>query len=49
MGFERPVIGPQIGLGERLEAGMVLSTSDGDRRDVVHVTANAPVTPPERP
>ena len=43
MGFERPVIGPQIGLDERLEAGMVLSVSDGDRRDVVHVTAGAPV------
>lgn len=42
MGFERPVIGPQIGLGERLEAGMVLSVSDGDRRDVVHVTADGP-------
>ena len=43
MGFERPVIGPQIGTGERLEVGMVLSVSDGDRRDVVHVTASAPV------
>lgn len=40
MGFEQPVIGPQIGLGEQLEAGMVLSVSDGDRRDVVHVTAD---------
>ena len=44
MGFERPVIGPQIGTGERLDAGMVLSVSDGHRRDVVHITANAPVT-----
>jgi hypothetical protein len=43
MGFERPVIGPRIGRGERLEAGMVLSVSDGDRRDVVHVTDGAPV------
>ncbi len=42
MGFEQPVIGPQIGLGEQLEAGMVLSVSDGDRRDVVHVTADGP-------
>ena len=43
MGFERPVIGPQIGLSERLEAGTVLSVTDGDRRDVVHVTAEGPV------
>ena len=49
MGFERPVIGPQIGFGERLEAGMVLSVSDGDRRDVIHVTASTPVTLSERP
>ena len=49
MGFERPVIGPQIGIGERLEAGMVLSVTDGDRRDVVHVTASTPVTLSERP
>ena len=43
MGFERPVVGPQIGTGERIEAGMVLSVSDGDRRDIVHVTAGGPV------
>ncbi|MXZ53080.1 MAG: hypothetical protein F4Z34_07845 [Acidimicrobiaceae bacterium] len=43
MGFEPPVMGPQFGLDERLEAGMVLSVSDGDRRDVVHVTAGGPV------
>ena len=43
MGFERPVIGPQIGTGERLEAGMVLSVTDGDCRDVVHITAGGPV------
>ena len=43
MGFERAVIGPQIGLSERLEAGTVLSVTDGDRRDVVHVTAEGPV------
>lgn len=42
MGFEQPVIGPQIGLGEQLEADMVLSVSDGDRRDVVHVAADGP-------
>ena len=49
MGFERPVIGPQIGLGEQLEAGMVLSVSDGDRRDVVHVTTGGPVVLSARP
>lgn len=42
MGFEQPVIGPHIGHGERLEPGMVLSVSDGDRRDVVHVAADGP-------
>ena len=49
MGFERPVIGPQIGFGERLQAGMVLSVADGDRRDVVHITASGPVALSERP
>ena len=49
MGFERPVIGPQIGIGERLEAGMVLSVTDGNHRDVIHVTASTPVTLSERP
>ena len=49
MGFEQPVIGPQIGAGERLEAGMVLSVADGDRRDVVHVTADSPVMLADRP
>ena len=49
MGFERPVIGPHIGLGERLEVGMVLSISDGDRRDVAHVTGAGPVRLSERP
>ena len=42
MGFEQPVIGPQIGVGVRLEAGMVLSVADGDRRGVVHVTDSGP-------
>lgn len=37
------MIGPQIGIGERLEAGMVLSATDGHRRDVIHVTASTPV------
>ena len=48
MGFERPVIGPQIGACERLEAGMVLSVADGDRRDVVHVTEGGPVVLSQR-
>ena len=49
MGFERPVISPQIGTDERLEAGMVLSVSDGDHRDVVHVTADGLVALSDRP
>ena len=48
MGFERPVIGPRIGAGERLEAGMVLSVAGGDRRDVVHVTEGGPVVLSQR-
>ena len=49
MGFERPVLGPRIGVGERLEVGMVLSVADGDRRDVVHVTPDGPVVLSIRP
>ena len=49
MGFEHPVIGPGLGVGERLEAGMVLSVTDGDHRDVVHVTGDGPVTLSRRP
>ena len=49
MGFERPVIGPGVGAGERLEAGMVLSVTDGHRRDVVHVTADGPAALSPRP
>ena len=49
MGFERPVVGPRIGLGETLEAGMVLSVADGPRRDVVHVTDADPVVLSDRP
>ena len=49
MGFEHPVIGARIGLRERLEAGMVLSVADGDRRDVVHVTEAGPVVLSARP
>ena len=43
MGFERPVIGPRIGAGKRLEAGMVLSVATDGGRDVVHVTDDGPV------
>ena len=49
MGFERPVINRQLGLAETLETGMVLSVADGDRRDVVHVTAEGPVVLSEQP
>ena len=49
MGFEQPVIGPGLGVGERLEAGMVLSVADGVRRDVVHVTEVGPVVLSARP
>ena len=49
MGFERPVIGPGVGTGERLEAGMVLSVADGHRRDVVAVTGEGPSLLSERP
>ena len=49
MGFESPVIGLQIGAGETLEAGMVLSVADGDRRDVVHVTDGDPMMLSARP
>ena len=48
MGFERPVISPAVGAGERLEAGMVLSVTDGDHRDVVHVTADGPAVLSQR-
>lgn len=49
MGFEHPVIGPGVGAGERLEAGMVLSVTDGHRRDVVAVTGQGPSLLSERP
>ena len=49
MGFEHPVIGPAVGAGERLEAGMVLSVTDGHRRDVVAVTGERPSLLSERP
>ena len=49
MGFERPVVNRQLGLAETLEAGTVLSVADGDRRDVVHVTAGGPTVLSEQP
>ena len=49
MGFERPVVNRQLGLAETLEAGTVLSVADGDRRDVVHVTADGPTVLSEQP
>ncbi len=49
MGFERPVISRQIGAGERLEAGMVLSVADGARRDVVAITGDGPEVLSSRP
>jgi len=48
MGFERPVIGPLLGVDERLESGMVLSVADGDRRDVINVSGDGPVVLSER-
>jgi len=42
-------IEPQIGLGERLEAGMVLFLADGDHREVVQVTGGDPVVLSARP
>ena len=49
MGFEHPVIGPGVGAGKRLEAGMVLSVIDSQRRDVVAVTGEGPSLLSERP
>ena len=49
MGFERPVMAPGVGAGERLEAGMVLSAADGAHRDVVQVTDADPVVLSPRP
>lgn len=49
MGFEGPVINTELGTGERLESGMVVSVTDGDQRDVVAVTAEDPVLLSKRP
>jgi hypothetical protein len=49
MGYETPVIDAQQGQGLTLMAGMVLSVTDGDHRDVVAVTDSQPdvlSTPP---
>ena len=42
MGYETPVIDAQRGQGLTLMAGMVLSVTDGDHRDVVAVTDSQP-------
>ena len=42
MGYETPVIDAQQGQGLTLMAGMVLSVTDGDHRDVVAVTDSQP-------
>lgn len=42
MGFEHPVLDPDHGHGEVLEAGMVLSVSHRDHRDVIAVTDGPP-------
>jgi creatinase/prolidase-like protein len=49
MGFERPVIDADHGAAEVLEAGMVLSVSDNDHRDVVAVTDDTPLILSNRP
>ncbi len=42
MGFEAPVLDARRGGKVTLQAGMVLSVSDGDHRDVVAVTGGRP-------
>ena len=49
MGFEHPVLDPAHGHGEVLEAGMVLSVSQGDHRDVIAVTDGEPRVLSTRP
>ena len=49
MGFEHPVLDPGHGHGEVLEAGMVLSVSQGDHRDVIAVTDGGPRVLSTRP
>ncbi|MEZ5246349.1 MAG: aminopeptidase P family N-terminal domain-containing protein [Acidimicrobiales bacterium] len=49
MGWERPVLAPGLGHHETLEAGMVLSVTDGEQRDVVAVTTDEPVVLSARP
>ena len=49
MGWERPVLNGDLGFHETLEAGMVLSVTDGRRRDIVAVTDDAPHLLSNRP
>jgi Xaa-Pro aminopeptidase len=49
MGWERPVLTMGLGHHERLEAGMVLSVTDGEQRDVIAVTTDEPVVLSARP
>ena len=49
MGWERPVLNGDLGFHETLEAGMVLSVTDGRRRDIVAVTDDAPQLLSNRP
>ena len=49
MGFELPVLDPGHGHGEVLEAGMVLSVSQDDHRDVIAVTDGEPRVLSTRP
>jgi hypothetical protein len=48
-GYERPVLTAELGRGERVEAGMVLSVSDGPHRDVLAVTDGDPDLLSEEP
>ena len=49
MGWERPVLTKGLGLHETFEAGMVLSVTDGEQRDVVVVTGTEPHVLSSRP
>lgn len=49
MGWERPVLNGDLGFHETLETGMVLSVTDGRRRDIVAVTDDAPLLLSKRP
>ncbi|GJM37293.1 MAG: peptidase M24 [Acidimicrobiales bacterium] len=49
MGFERPVIDATHGHAETLDADMVVSVRDGNRREIVHITDNGPALLSGRP